>query len=76
MLEILALCSFHSKQITENRCLHRCIDVSLDIARQINALWEPLRHLAPLFNINTKADFLVNPLKRKKERKLLFVSNR
>lgn len=48
-----------SKQITEHRCLQRCLDVSLDIARQINALWEPLQRLTPLFNINTKADFLV-----------------
>ncbi|CAF5034901.1 unnamed protein product, partial [Rotaria magnacalcarata] len=27
------------KKLTENRCLQRCLDVSLDIARQINALW-------------------------------------
>ncbi|CAF0886498.1 unnamed protein product [Rotaria sp. Silwood1] len=47
------------KQITENRCLQRCLDVSLDIARQINALWEPLQRLTSLFNVNTKADFLV-----------------
>ncbi|CAF0922252.1 unnamed protein product [Rotaria sordida] len=47
------------KQITENRCLQRCLDVSLDVARQINALWEPLQRLTPLFNVNTKADFLV-----------------
>ncbi|CAF3071959.1 unnamed protein product [Rotaria socialis] len=47
------------KKITENRCLQRCLDVSLDIARQINALWEPLQRLTPLFNISTKTDFLV-----------------
>lgn len=47
------------KQITENRCLQRYLDVSLDILRQINSLWEPLQKLAPLFNVNTKADFLV-----------------
>ncbi|CAF1235958.1 unnamed protein product [Rotaria magnacalcarata] len=47
------------KKLTENRCLQRCLDVSLDIARQINALWEPLQRLAPLFNISTKTDFLV-----------------
>ena len=51
---------YFSKKITENRCLQRCLDVSLEVARQINALWEPLRKLTPLFNINTKADFLVN----------------
>ncbi len=49
-----------SKQITENRCLQRCLDVSLDVARQIDNLWEPLQRLAPLFNINTKSDFLVS----------------
>ena len=48
-----------SKQITESRCLQRCLDVSLDVARQINDLWEPLRRLAPLFNITAKPDFLV-----------------
>ncbi|UJR28334.1 hypothetical protein I4U23_009576 [Adineta vaga] len=47
------------KQITEHRCLQRYLDVSLDIMRQINDLWEPLQRLAPLFNINTKADFLI-----------------
>ncbi|CAF0742867.1 unnamed protein product [Adineta steineri] len=47
------------KQITENRCLQRYLDVSLEIMRQINELWEYLQRLAPLFNINTKADFLV-----------------
>jgi len=49
-----------SKQITENRCLQRYLDISIEIMRQINELWEPLQRLAPLFNINTKADFLVN----------------
>jgi hypothetical protein len=49
-----------SKQITENRCLQRYLDVSIEIMRQINSLWEPLQRLAPLFNINTKADFLVS----------------
>ncbi|CAF0999820.1 unnamed protein product [Rotaria magnacalcarata] len=49
----------HFKQITENRCLQRCLEVSLEIMRQINNLWESLERLAPLFNINTKADFLV-----------------
>ena len=48
------------KQITENRCLERYLDVSLDIMRQINSLWEPLQRLAPIFNISTKADFLVS----------------
>ncbi|CAF4399041.1 unnamed protein product, partial [Adineta steineri] len=47
------------KQITENRCLQRYLDVSLEIMRQIDDLWEYLQRLAPLFNINTKADFLV-----------------
>jgi hypothetical protein len=56
----MCLIELFSKQITEQRCLQRCLDVSLDIARQINALWEPLQRLTPLFNINTKADFLVN----------------
>lgn len=51
-----------SKQITENRCLQRCLDVSLDVMRQINSLWESLEKLAPLFNISTKADFLVRKL--------------
>ncbi len=50
---------YFSKKLTENRCLLRCLDVSLDVAQQINALWEPLQRLAPLFNVNTKADFLV-----------------
>ena len=49
-----------SKQITENRCLERYLDVSLEIMRLINSLWQPLQRLAPLFNISTKADFLVN----------------
>jgi hypothetical protein len=49
-----------SKQITESRCLQRCLDVSLDVMRQINDLWEPLKRLAPLFNITAKADFLVD----------------
>ena len=31
--------------------------------RQINDLWEPLQRLAPLFNISTKADFLVTSVK-------------
>lgn len=52
---------YSSKQITENRCLERYLDVSLEIMRLINTLWEPLQRLAPLFNLNTKADFLVNP---------------
>jgi len=60
-----------SKQITENRCLYRCLDVSLDVAQQINNLWIPLRRLTPLFNINTKADFLVNI---NEERKKTFFS--
>ncbi len=51
---------YSSKQITENRCLQRCLDVSLEVIRQINDLWEPLQRLAPLFNISTKADFLVS----------------
>jgi hypothetical protein len=51
---------YFSKQITENHCLERYLDVSIDIIRQINALWEPLQRLAPLFNISTKADFLVS----------------
>jgi hypothetical protein len=57
-------CHFNiSKQITENRCLQRYLDVSIEVIRQINELWEPLRRLAPLFNINTKADFLVSSQK-------------
>jgi hypothetical protein len=51
---------YFSKQITENRCLQRSLDVSIEVIRQINSLWEPLQRLAPLFNINTKADFLVS----------------
>ncbi|CAF0816258.1 unnamed protein product [Rotaria sp. Silwood1] len=49
----------HFKQITEDRCLQRCLEASLEVIRQINELWEPLQKLASLFNINTKADFLV-----------------
>ena len=50
--------------------MQRCLDISLDLARQINALWEPLQQLAPLFSINTKADFLVriNGLKKQNRR--------
>jgi hypothetical protein len=59
-IDILYPIFYFSKQITENRCLERYLDVSLDIMRQINALWEPLQRLAPLFNISTKADFLVS----------------
>ncbi|CAF4976733.1 unnamed protein product [Rotaria sp. Silwood1] len=50
---------YYSKQITEDRCLQRCLEASLEVIRQINELWEPLQKLASLFNINTKADFLV-----------------
>lgn len=50
--------------MTENHSLQRCLDISLDIAHQINSLWEPLQRLAPLFNISTKADFLVNAEKK------------
>ncbi|CAF0739034.1 unnamed protein product [Rotaria sordida] len=49
----------HFKQITEDRCLQRCLEVSMDVMRHINDLWEPLQRLASLFNISTKADFLV-----------------
>ncbi|CAF1293012.1 unnamed protein product [Rotaria sordida] len=49
----------HFKQITEDRCLQRCLEVSMDVMRHINDLWEPLQQLASLFNISTKADFLV-----------------
>lgn len=63
---------FFSKQITENRCLQRCLDVSIELMRQINDLWEPLQRLGPLFNINTKADFLVNFLL---EKNLVFLLN-
>ena len=65
-IDILYPLFYFSKQITENRCLERYLDVSLDIIRQINALWEPLQRLAPLFNINTKADFLVSFQQNKK----------
>jgi hypothetical protein len=58
--QMLSHIFYFSKQITENRCLERYLDVSIGIVRQINALWEPLQRLAPLFNINTKADFLVS----------------
>ncbi|CAF0962415.1 unnamed protein product, partial [Didymodactylos carnosus] len=47
------------KQITQNRCLERCIEMPLAIARHINELWPVLKKLAPLFNISTKADFFV-----------------
>jgi len=64
---------FHfSKQITENRCLQRYLDVSMEVVRQINELWEPLQRLAPLFNINTKADFLVSYINRKTKLNMIF----
>ena len=52
-------CFIFSKRLTEKHCLQNCLDISLDIAQQVNQLWEPLRKLALLFNIQTKADFLV-----------------
>ena len=57
-----------SKKLTENHSLRRYLDISLDIAHQINTLWEPLQRLAPLFNISTKADFLVSVIEKKKSR--------
>ncbi|CAF1026397.1 unnamed protein product [Adineta ricciae] len=47
------------KRLTEKHCLQNCLDISLDIAQQVNQLWDPLRKLALLFNIQTKADFLM-----------------
>ena len=59
LIKLCRIIFYFSKKITENRCLKQCLDVSLDIAQQINSLWEPLQRLAPIFNINTKVDFLV-----------------
>jgi hypothetical protein len=59
-LDLISYDFYISKQLTEKHCLQNCLDVSLDLAQQINALWEPLQQLAPLFNIHAKADFLVN----------------
>ncbi|CAF0969629.1 unnamed protein product [Adineta steineri] len=47
------------KKMTEKYCLEHYLDISLDVAQQINNLWEPFQRLAPLFNIDTKADFIV-----------------
>ena len=62
---------FSSKKITENRCLQRCLDISLDIAHQINTLWEPIQRLVPIFNITTKVDLLVSAIRNNRN---LFLS--
>lgn len=47
------------KEEMTNKALFKCIEVPFSVISKANSLWPSIKMLAPIFNIDTKSDFLV-----------------
>ena len=42
-----------------NKALFKCIEVPFNVVSTANSIWPSIKTLAPIFNMETKSDFLV-----------------